>query len=135
MKAIGAQNKDILQIFLIEAGLLGLIGGLLGRVLLGGGLLLLPRRVFLLGDHPRRRRVAVAALRPSRDLRPLGVVIVPGFVCRAIARTHLGAIVLECTNMVPYAPDISVATGLPVYSIHTLVRWMHMGLCPPRFAV
>jgi hypothetical protein len=51
------------------------------------------------------------------------------------ANPHLGAIVLECTNMVPYAPDISVATGLPVYSIHTLVRWMHMGLCPPRFAV
>ncbi len=34
MKAIGAQNKDILTIFLIESGLLGLIGGILG-VLLG----------------------------------------------------------------------------------------------------
>ncbi|MBU1988204.1 MAG: FtsX-like permease family protein, partial [Nanoarchaeota archaeon] len=30
MKAIGAQNKDILTIFLIEAGLLGLVGGILG---------------------------------------------------------------------------------------------------------
>ncbi|MBS3088179.1 ABC transporter permease [Candidatus Pacearchaeota archaeon] len=30
MKAIGAQNKDILTIFLIEAGLLGIVGGLLG---------------------------------------------------------------------------------------------------------
>lgn len=30
MKAIGAQNSDILLIFLIEAGLLGLIGGLVG---------------------------------------------------------------------------------------------------------
>ncbi|EBA07393.1 aspartate/glutamate racemase family protein [Sagittula stellata] len=50
------------------------------------------------------------------------------------ANPHLGAIVLECTNMVPYAPAIAAATGLPVYSIHTLVRWMHAGLCPPRFA-
>ena len=29
----------------------------------------------------------------------------------------LGAIVLECTNMEPYAADISRATGLPVFSI------------------
>ncbi len=37
MKAIGAQNKDILLIFLIEAGLLGVVGGLIG-VGLGMGL-------------------------------------------------------------------------------------------------
>jgi len=37
MKAIGAQNKDILTIFLIESGLLGLIGGIAG-VLLGIGI-------------------------------------------------------------------------------------------------
>ena len=30
MKAVGAQNKDILLIFLIESGLLGLIGGIIG---------------------------------------------------------------------------------------------------------
>lgn len=30
MKAIGARNRDILSIFLIEAGLLGLIGGVIG---------------------------------------------------------------------------------------------------------
>jgi putative ABC transport system permease protein len=36
MKAIGAQNKDILLIFLIEAGLLGLVGGIIG-ILLGMG--------------------------------------------------------------------------------------------------
>jgi putative ABC transport system permease protein len=30
MKAIGAQNKDILRIFLIESGLLGLVGALIG---------------------------------------------------------------------------------------------------------
>ena len=30
MKAVGARNSDIVQLFLIEAGLLGLIGGILG---------------------------------------------------------------------------------------------------------
>jgi putative ABC transport system permease protein len=33
MKAIGAQNKDILTIFLVEAGLLGLIGGIIGALI------------------------------------------------------------------------------------------------------
>jgi len=45
----------------------------------------------------------------------------------------IGAIVLECTNMVPYAPDIRKQTGLPVYSIYTLVSQFHAGLAPRVF--
>ncbi|MEK6849754.1 MAG: ABC transporter permease [Nanoarchaeota archaeon] len=40
MKAVGAQNKDILMLFLMESGLLGLVGGAIGiviGVLLGKG--------------------------------------------------------------------------------------------------
>src|SRR3989344_2549122 len=37
MKAVGAKNKDILFIFLIESGLIGLLGGIIG-VLLGIGI-------------------------------------------------------------------------------------------------
>ena len=33
MKAVGAKNKDILFIFLIESGLLGLVGGIIGAAL------------------------------------------------------------------------------------------------------
>jgi putative ABC transport system permease protein len=41
MKAIGARNSDILTIFLIESGLLGLIGGIIGIILgYGGGKLI-----------------------------------------------------------------------------------------------
>jgi len=39
MKAIGAKNSDILLIFLIESGLLGLVGGVIGA-LLGAGIAL-----------------------------------------------------------------------------------------------
>jgi maleate cis-trans isomerase len=45
----------------------------------------------------------------------------------------LGAIVLECTNMVPYAADIRAATGLPVFSIASFVTWFQSGLAPRVF--
>ncbi len=39
MKAIGAQNKDILSIFVIESGMLGFVGGIIGAVIgLGGAM-------------------------------------------------------------------------------------------------
>ena len=46
---------------------------------------------------------------------------------------NIGAIVLECTNMVPYAADIRKLTGLPVFSIYTHVAWLQSGLLPRRF--
>jgi len=33
MKAVGAKNSDILWIFLIESGLLGLVGGIVGALI------------------------------------------------------------------------------------------------------
>lgn len=48
-------------------------------------------------------------------------------------RPEAGAIVLECTNMVPYAADIRRRTGLPVWSILSLVTWFQSGLLPRRF--
>ncbi|WP_298840330.1 aspartate/glutamate racemase family protein [uncultured Roseobacter sp.] len=45
----------------------------------------------------------------------------------------IGAIILECTNMVPYAPDIARATGRPVYSIYSYLNWFHESLAPRGF--
>lgn len=44
-----------------------------------------------------------------------------------------GAIVLECTNMVPYAADLRQALGLPIYSIYSFVTWFQAGLMPRIF--
>jgi len=53
---------------------------------------------------------------------------------RLVARApEVGAIVLECTNMPPYAADVARATGLPVYDIVTLVDWMVAGLKPRAY--
>ncbi|MBT8458804.1 MAG: aspartate/glutamate racemase family protein [Boseongicola sp.] len=49
------------------------------------------------------------------------------------AYPELGALVLECTNMCPYAADIREVTGLPTYSIVSLVNWFQSGLTPPQY--
>lgn len=49
------------------------------------------------------------------------------------AHPDLGAIVLECTNMIPYAADIRVATELPVFTIESFVTWFQSGLSPRRY--
>jgi hypothetical protein len=43
----------------------------------------------------------------------------------AMVREHpsVGAFVLECTNMPPYAADIAAATGRAVYDLTTMVGW------------
>lgn len=49
------------------------------------------------------------------------------------AHPEIGALVLECTNMPPYAAALQAATGLPVYDVYTMVSWFHSGLRPRRF--
>ena len=58
-------------------------------------------------------------------------------VARRLVGEHpdLGAILLECTNMPPYAEDIQRETGLPVFDIVSLVTLVHAALAaglPPR---
>ena len=45
----------------------------------------------------------------------------------------IGAVLLECTNMVPYARALSQQLRLPVFSIYTFVTWFHAGLVPRDF--
>ena len=46
---------------------------------------------------------------------------------------EVGAVVLECTNMPPYARALSQSLGLPVFDIHSFVSWFHAGLVPRDF--
>ena len=43
-------------------------------------------------------------------------------------RPDVGALVLECTNMAPWAADIARTTGRPVYDMRHLLRWFRAGL-------
>lgn len=51
---------------------------------------------------------------------------------RALMRSHpdIGAIVLECTNMPPYAPTVRRVTGLPVFDAVSLVNHAHQAVNP-----
>lgn len=50
-----------------------------------------------------------------------------------VRHPEIGAIVLECTNMPPYAAALREALQLPVYDIYSLVNWFHTGLRPRRW--
>ncbi len=54
---------------------------------------------------------------------------------RTLLRRHpdVGAVVLECTNMPPYAADLQEALGVPVFDIVSFVTWFQAGLRPRRF--
>jgi hypothetical protein len=53
---------------------------------------------------------------------------------RLVARhPEVGAVVLECTNMPPYAAALREALGVPVYDVYSLVSWFHCGLRPRGF--
>jgi Asp/Glu/Hydantoin racemase len=53
----------------------------------------------------------------------------------ALVREHpeIGAIVLECTNMAPYARALRERIGRPVYDIYSYITWFHGGLKPRDF--
>jgi len=48
---------------------------------------------------------------------------------------ELGAVVLECTNMVPFARALRQRLQMPVYDIYSFVTWFHAGLNPRGFGL
>ncbi|HXW25390.1 MAG TPA: aspartate/glutamate racemase family protein [Xanthobacteraceae bacterium] len=52
-----------------------------------------------------------------------------------LVRRHpqVGAVLLECTNMAPYASALREHLDLPVYDIVSFVTWFHAGLKPRDF--
>jgi Asp/Glu/hydantoin racemase len=50
------------------------------------------------------------------------------------AHPDVGAIVLECTNMPPYAHALRQALGMPVFDVYSLITWLHAGIRPRDFS-
>ncbi len=73
---------------------------------------------------------AILGNEPDLDIEIARADNIDAAVALKKAHPDLGAIVLECTNMAPYADDIRAATGLPVFSILTLINWFQASLSP-----
>lgn len=46
---------------------------------------------------------------------------------------EVGAILLECTNMAPYARALGETVRRPVFDIYSFISWFHNGLAPRDF--
>ena len=51
----------------------------------------------------------------------------------AARHPEVGAVLLECTNMCPYAAALRDRLGLPVFDMVSFVTWFHGGLAPRRW--
>jgi hypothetical protein len=48
---------------------------------------------------------------------------------------NIGAVVLECTNMVPFSRALWQRLHLPIYDIRSFITWFQAGLDPPSFGL
>jgi Asp/Glu/hydantoin racemase len=77
--------------------------------------------------------VIVRGERPHLDVALAEADIVAAGRDLVARHPEVGALVLECTNMPPYAAALAEAVGLPVYDIYSMITWFHAGLRPRRF--
>lgn len=78
-------------------------------------------------------RVLIKAEKTDMDVDLARADVVNASIDLAERHPDVGAIVLECTNMPPYAAAVSDAVGLPVYDIYSMITWFHAGLRPRIF--
>ncbi|MBR0679209.1 aspartate/glutamate racemase family protein [Roseomonas eburnea] len=78
-------------------------------------------------------RVLISAAKNDLDVALAEQDILDAGRALVAAHPEVGAIVLECTNMPPYAAALQAAVGLPVYDIYSMVSYFHAGLRPRSF--
>ena len=78
-------------------------------------------------------RVLIRGEKPDMDVALAAADILDAGRTLVSRNADIGAIVLECTNMPPYAFALRETLGLPVYDIYSLITWLHAGLRPRKF--
>ncbi len=78
-------------------------------------------------------QVLIMAAKDDMDIGLAEQDVVEAGTSLVARHPHIGAIVLECTNMPPYAAALQAAIGRPVYDIYSMITWFHAGLRPRSF--
>jgi aspartate/glutamate racemase len=94
-----------------------------------------PLNTPLIGTEAGREffRVLIKAEKNDMDIALAEQDVVEAGIELVRRHPDIGAIVLECTNMPPYAAALQAAVSLPVYDIYSMITWFHAGLRPRAF--
>jgi hypothetical protein len=103
------------------------------RHLAGVGAESVPVCIAGLDSQPEFREVILEARRAELDVGRLAdeVLGVAGQLVRD--NPDIGALVIECTDLVPFAHEIQARVGLPVFDIVTLTEMVHQALIRQPF--
>lgn len=106
---------------------------LTGRHLAAIGAQQVPVGIAGMQDQPEFREVMLEGRRAELDVSRLEAEVLG--VVDGLARAHpdLGALVIECTDLVPFAEPIQQRLGLPVFDIVTLTNMVHSSLTRRRY--
>lgn len=92
-----------------------------------------PVRVAGMAAYPEFREVILEGRRTELDADRLGREVLAEVEGLAAAHPELGALVIECTDLVPYGHAIQRRLGIPVFDIVTLTEMVHRSLCHSPF--
>jgi len=81
-----------------------------------------------MADQPEFREVMLEGRRDTLDADRLGAEVLGQAELLAKENDDLGAIVIECTDLVPFAHLIQARLGVPVFDIVTLTNMVHASL-------
>jgi Asp/Glu/hydantoin racemase len=84
-------------------------------------------------DDGREFSRAIIGNEPTLDVAAAEQDILDAGVALVTRHPEIGAVLLECTNMAPYARALRDRLQLPVYDIYSFMTWFHAGLSPRDF--
>ncbi|MFD6464066.1 aspartate/glutamate racemase family protein [Streptomyces roseolus] len=86
-----------------------------------------------MSEHPEFREVILEGRRNNLDANRLGREVLSEVQQLATHHPDMGALIIECTDLVPYGHAIQQQLGLPVFDIVTLTEMLHRTLSTPPF--
>lgn len=98
------------------------------RHLAGVGAQDVPVCVTGMAGQPEFREVMLEARRPDLDVARLEGEVLCQAEALATANQDMGALVIECTDLAPFAAAVQARLGLPVFDIVTLTEMVHRSL-------